>query len=129
MKHTHKPRAMTRSPQPAGSRLSMQGRLVFKCLIILALFGGAQLAGAATPKSNATAVARVGIVTILEGRTTVIRGLSQFEAAEGLRLLAGDLLRTQPKSLLRVEYPDGCSIEAGPDTQLQLFHPAERKRA
>ncbi len=119
---------MTRSPLPVGSRSSMRRRLVFRCVITLALLGSAQLAGAATPKSNVTAVGRIGIITILQGGATVIRGLSQFDAAEGIRLLAGDLIRTQPNSLLRVEYPDECSLEAGPDTQLQLSHPAEKKR-
>jgi len=59
----------------------------------------------------------------------VIRGLSQFDAAEGVRLFPGDLVRTEPKSLMRVEYVDQCSLEAGPQTQLQLFHPADKRRA
>jgi hypothetical protein len=109
----------------------MRGGLVFRCVIALALLGGAQLAGTATPNSDAhaaTAAGRIGIVTILEGKATVIRALSQFEAAQGMRLLANDLLRTQPNSLLRVEYPDECWLELGPDTLLQLSHPAEKKR-
>jgi hypothetical protein len=122
---------MTRSPLPAGSRLSMRGGLVFSCVIALALLGGAQCAGAAPPKSNAraaTPVGRIGIVTILEGKATVVRALSQFEAAQGMRLLANDLLHTQPNGLLRIEYPDECWLELGPDTLLQLSHPAEKKR-
>jgi hypothetical protein len=98
------------------------------CLVVLALLGGAPGAGAAAPKSNATPVGRIGILTILEGKATVIRGLAQFDAAEGMRLFAGDLLRTDPKGFLRVEYADECSLEAGPETQLQLFHPTEKKR-
>jgi hypothetical protein len=106
----------------------MRGWLVFRSVAVLALLGCAQLGVAAAPKSNVTPVARVGIVTILEGKATVIRGLSQFEADAGMRLMGGDLVRTQPASLLRVEYPDECSVEAGPDTQLQLSHPADKKR-
>jgi hypothetical protein len=98
------------------------------CWAVLALFGGTQAGIAAAPKNNATPVARIGIVTILEGKATVIRGLSQFDAAEGMHLLGGDLVRTQSKSLLRVEYADECALEAGPDTQLQLFHPSDKKR-
>jgi hypothetical protein len=45
-----------------------------------------------------------------------------------MRLIAGDLLRTQPNSLLGVEYPDECWLQLGPDTLLQLSHPAEKKR-
>lgn len=103
--------------------------LVLGSLVVLALLGEIRLSVAAAPKSNATAAGRVGVVTILEGKATVIRNLAQFDAAEGVRLLPGDLIRTQPKSLLRIEYPDECSVEAGPETQLQLFHPADKKRA
>jgi hypothetical protein len=98
-------------------------------LVVLALLAGVQLSVAAAPKGNATPAGRIGVVTILEGKATVIRGLVQFEAAEGVRLLPGDLVHTQPKSLLRIEYADECSLEAGPESQLQLFHPAEKKRA
>jgi hypothetical protein len=104
---------------------------VFRCVTTLAIFGGALLAGSATPTGNAlaaTPASRTGIVTILEGRATVIRALSQFEAAQGMRLVADDLLRTQQNSLLRVEYPDECWLQLGPDTLLQLSHPADRKR-
>jgi hypothetical protein len=92
-------------------------------------FAEQQLVVAAAAKSNATPAGRMGVVTILEGKATAIRGLSQFDVAEGVRLLPGDLVRTQPKSLLRIEYADECSLEAGPDSQLQLFHPADKKRA
>jgi hypothetical protein len=102
--------------------------VVLSSLVVLALFGEIRLSVAAAPKSNATALARVGVVTILEGKAIVIHNLSQFDAAEGVRLLPGDLIRTQAKSLLRIEFPDQCSLEAGPDTQLQLFHPADKKR-
>jgi hypothetical protein len=103
--------------------------LVLGSLAVLSLFGEIRLSAGAVPKSNATPAGRVGVVTILEGKASVIRSLAQFDVAEGVRLLPGDLIRTQPKSLLRIEYPDECSLEAGPDTQLQLFHPADKKRA
>jgi hypothetical protein len=102
---------------------------VFACLVVLAAFADEPRAVAAASKSNATPVGRIGVVTILEGKATVIRGLSQFDAAEGVRLLPGDLVRTQPKSLLRIEFADECSLEAGPESQLQLFHPADKKRS
>ncbi|HEY2401976.1 MAG TPA: hypothetical protein VGI23_16600 [Steroidobacteraceae bacterium] len=102
--------------------------VVLSSLVVLALFGEIRLSVAAAPKSNATAPGRVGVVTILEGKAIVIHSLSQFDAAEGVRLLPGDIIRTQAKSLMRIEYPDECSLEAGPETQLQLFHPADKKR-
>lgn len=98
------------------------------CLVVLALFGNARHAVGAAPRSNTTAANRIGIATILEGKATLIRGLSQSDAVEGIRLLPGDLIRTQAKSLLRIEYPDECSLEAGPATELQLFHPGEKRR-
>jgi hypothetical protein len=97
------------------------GDLVFKYVIVLALLASTPLAGAPT---NATAP----IVTILDGRATVIRALSQFEAAEGLRLQADDLVRTEKDSFVRIEYEDQTSLELGPDTLVQLNHPL-RKRA
>src|ERR1700761_2909120 len=91
-------------------------RLLFLCLGVLAVGGPAVAAGPkATPPPPP---GRVGVVTILEGKATVIRALGQFDAAEGVRLLPGDLIRTQAKTLMRVEYLDECSLEAGPDTQL-----------
>jgi hypothetical protein len=97
---------------------------VSKCMttlaITLALVGSAQLAAAATKPPTA-------IVTILEGRATVIRALSEFEAAEGLRLLPNDLLRTEKDTVLRIEYEDETSLELGPETLLQLNHPASKR--
>jgi hypothetical protein len=98
---------------------------VFKWVIAIALLGSVQPAVAAT---RPTAAKPTAIVTILEGRASVIRGLSQFEAAEGIRLLADDLVRTGQDTFLRIEYEDGTSLELGPETLLQLNHPA-RKRA
>jgi hypothetical protein len=123
----HKHRAKTRALLLPDSRAVRC--IVVACLVLLALVGAPRAVEAAAPKANATPVNRIGIVTILEGKATVIRGLSQFDAAEGVRLLPGDLVRTEPKSLMRVEYVDECSLEAGPQTQLQLFHPADKRRA
>jgi hypothetical protein len=87
-------------------------------MIAIALFASAQAAGAAKPTP---------IVTILQGRTSVIRGLLQFDAAEGMVLLADDLVRTNKETFLRIEYSDQTSIELGPDTWLQLNHPSRRR--
>jgi hypothetical protein len=105
----------------------MRGELTRKCAIVLALLGGAQFAGAATPTGNVPSGKQVGIVTILEGRATVIRGLSQFDALEGVRLLPNDLVRTDESTFVRVEYADQTWMEFGPATLLQLNHPAQKK--
>src|SRR6266850_2474556 len=120
---------MYRSLLPAGSRVRMRSYVMFKCMIAFGLIAGAQLAGAAKPTENLPLARQVGIVTILEGRATVIRGLSQFDAVQGVRLLPDDLVRTEESAFLRVEYADQTWIELGPETLLQLNHPAQRKRA
>jgi hypothetical protein len=61
-----------------------------------------------------------GIATILQGQATVIRGLSQFDAIEGMRLQADDIVKTDKASFLRVEYKDQSWLELGPETELQL---------
>jgi len=114
---------MFRSPYGAGSPSCMRGTLVFRCIIAIALLAGApgvQAASAAHPS---------GVVTILQGRASVIRALSMFDAAEGMRLQADDLVRTDKDTFLRIEYEDQTSIEVGPGTQLQLNHPAARKKS
>jgi len=124
---TYKHREKTRALLRVDSR--MRRCIAIACLGLLALAGAPWGVEAAPPKAGVTPSNRIGIVTILEGKATVIRGLSQFDAAEGVRLYPGDLVRTEPKSLMRVEYVDECSLEAGPQTQLQLFHPADKRRA
>ena len=120
---------MYRSLFPAGSRLRFQSYIMFKWVIAVALIAGAQLAEAAKPTENVPSVRQAGIVTILEGRATAIRGLSQFDVLQGMRLLPDDLVRTDESTFLRVEYADQTWIELGPETVLQLNHPTQRKRA
>lgn len=91
-----------------------------KWMMAIALLASAHAAGATKPGA---------IVTILQGRAIVIRALSQFDAAEGMRLLADDLVRTDKNTFLRIEYEDQTAIELGPQTQLQVNHPGARKKS
>jgi len=111
---------MFRSLRAPGAPMSMWGDVVFKCMIAIALIASAHAAPATRP---------AGIVTILQGRAIVIRALSQFEAAEGMRLLADDLVKTDKDTFVRIEYEDQSSIELGSETQLQVNHPAARKKS
>jgi len=97
-----------------------QGDFVFKRMIALALLASVPIAAAAKP---------TGVVTILQGKASVVRGLSEFDMAEGMRLMADDLVRTDPDSFVRIEYEDQTSLEVGPDSRLQVNHPALRKQA
>jgi hypothetical protein len=87
-------------------------------MIALAMVAGAHAAGA---------VKWTALVTIKQGGATVIRGVSQFGAIEGIRLLSNDLIRTDKDSFLRIEYEDETWIELGPETQLELGHPTEKR--
>jgi hypothetical protein len=118
----------------AGRLRRQRGWLTFNCLLALALLGGAQFeqAGLAKALDNAPTVRgarQIGVVTILEGSATVIRALAQFDALQGLRVLSGDLIRTEDNALLRIEYPEKTWMELGPQTLLQISHPAEKGRA
>ena len=54
----------------------------------------------------------VGVVTILEGDATTIRGLSQFALAEGVRLSSNDLVETGKSTFLRIEFTDGAIVSS-----------------
>jgi len=98
----------------------MRGVHVSKWMMAIALLASAHAAGATRPS---------GIVTILQGHATVIRALSQFDAVEGMRLLADDLVQTEKETFLRIEYEDQSSIEVGPQTQMQVNHPDARRKS
>lgn len=91
---------------------------MFRSVAAVAMLGISALAGAAEPS---------GIATIVEGKAVVIRALYKLDAAEGVRLLADDLVHTGNDAFLRIEYDDGTSVDLGPETLLQLNHPARRK--
>jgi hypothetical protein len=88
---------------------------VVVCNVLLVLF--LPLTSYAAPAAAAQPVA---IATILQGKVTVIRGVSEFDALEGVRLLADDIVKTDKATFLRLEYADQSWLELGPDTELQL---------
>jgi hypothetical protein len=77
--------------------------------------------------AGAVAAGANGVATIIEGKAVVIRGLSRFDVAPGVRLQADDLLRTGKDTFLRIEYDDGVKVDLGSETALQLNPPARRK--
>ncbi|SPE25140.1 conserved exported hypothetical protein [Burkholderiales bacterium] len=94
------------------------GAAVLRSVIAVVLLASSLLVRAAEP---------MGIATIVEGKAIVIRALSKLHAAEGVRLLADDLIQTDNGTFLRIEYDDETSIELGPETLLQLNHPSRRR--
>ena len=82
-------------------------------LFLAALLAGCALAAAAAP--------RAPLVTMLDGDATLLRDGTRFALAEGVRLQAGDLLATGPRTrLLRVEFPAGVGVAFGPDSRAML---------
>jgi hypothetical protein len=76
------------------------------------LLGWSALAAAAPPG---------GLVTIVDGEATLLRGVAKAAVAEGLRLAPGDIVETAPAArLVRLELDDGLAVDLGPATRLQF---------
>jgi hypothetical protein len=62
----------------------------------------------------------LGIVTILEGQALVVRGAGRVQAAEGVRLSAGDIVHTAPSTFAQIEMTDRTVMQLGPSTRLMF---------
>jgi hypothetical protein len=75
----------------------------------------------AMPETHARA-AQAGIVSIADGPLfSIIRGDKLFDATKGVRLLAGDIVETQPGNFVVAELPGGAVVALGPSTRLYLM--------
>lgn len=87
----------------------------------LACAAGLGLVFAAAPLP-VWAASGLGVVTILDGEASLLRGESRLALAEGVRLQADDLIELDAKGrFLRLELDDGSSLGLGPDTRVQLL--------
>ena len=71
----------------------------------------------------------VGIVTIVEGEIFATRDSTRFALAEGVRIVADDIVETAPQAkLARIEFSDGLILDMGPNTRVLLTpkFPGER---
>jgi hypothetical protein len=75
----------------------------------------------------ANAAESVGVVTILEGDATTIRGLSEFALAEGVHVSSNELVETGKNTFLRIEFTDGAIADLGPATRVQINRPTLRR--
>jgi len=98
-------------------------RLGVVCCFVLLMIR--PLAGRA---AQAAPALQPAIVTILQGKATVIRGVSEYDVLEGMRFLADDIVKTEDDTFLRMEYADQSWLELGPQTELQL-RPLTSRRA
>jgi hypothetical protein len=101
---------------------------VLGCFLILSVACGWVLPTPRALAAQAAPALQPGIVTILQGKATVIRGISQYDVLEGMRLSADDIVKTESDTFLRLEYADQSWLELGPQTELQL-RPLNSRRA
>ncbi len=100
--------ALSREVAIIGAMLSPRLRT-----LLAALLATCALAAAAAPHAP--------LVTMLDGDATLLRDGARFALAEGVRLQAGDLLATGPRTrLLRVEFPGGVGVAFGADSRAML---------
>ena len=73
----------------------------------------------ASPQAGAQ---QPGVVKIADGPPfTIIRGDRLFEAAKGVKLLAGDFIETQPGSFTVADLPTSTVVAFGPSTRLYVL--------
>jgi hypothetical protein len=75
----------------------------------------------AAAAAGSAADAPLATLTIQDGDARLIRDAAVWRPAEGLRLVAGDIVETTPATrLVRLELADGHAIDLGPATRVQL---------
>jgi hypothetical protein len=63
----------------------------------------------------------IGIITIAEGEIFATRDSTRFALAEGVRILADDIVETAPQAkLARIEFGDGLILDIGPNTRVLM---------
>lgn len=66
----------------------------------------------------AAAADPVAIVTLLEGPAELVRGVTRYALAEGVRLQSGDIIEVKDKGLAQIEYTDGGTLSMGAGTRM-----------
>jgi len=70
-------------------------------------------------------------LTLLEGSAALVRGVTRYALAEGVRFQSGDIIEVGDKALLEIEFADGTALTLGPMTRalaLSLPHGAKQAR-
>lgn len=66
----------------------------------------------------AAAADPVATVTLLEGPAGLVRGVTRYALAEGVRVQSGDIIEVGDKGLAEVEFPDGVAVSLGAGTRM-----------
>ena len=61
-----------------------------------------------------------GLITLVEGQARLLRGVSVFAAAEGVKLEQGDIVETMPKSQVQLELNDGTLLNMDASSKLHV---------
>jgi hypothetical protein len=94
-------------------------RVAFRLALIAAALGEVAL------PAQAASDARPPLLTIADGPVQVLRGAGRFDAAEGLTLAEGNIVRTAPAArVARIEFGGRRALDLGPGTQVLLLSPA-----
>ena len=57
-------------------------------------------------------------VTLLEGPAGLVRGVTRYALAEGVRVQSGDIIEVGDKGLAEIEFPDGVALGLGAGTRM-----------
>lgn len=66
----------------------------------------------------AVAAEPAATLTLLEGPAGLVRGVTRYALAEGVRLQTGDIIEVGDKTLAEIEFPDGTAIALGAGTRM-----------
>jgi hypothetical protein len=88
--------------------------------VVRTLAGALVLAGAACIPAHAAAPEPLAVITILEGPAYLLRGVARWTAAEGVRLLPGDVFEQQDGGFARLEFLDGPVLDLGGGARVLL---------
>ena len=66
----------------------------------------------------AAAADPVATVTLLEGPAGLVRGVTRYTLAEGVRMQSGDIIEVGDKGLAQIEFPDGGALAMGAGTRM-----------
>jgi hypothetical protein len=89
-----------------------------RAALVAAIVGAAALPVAALAQTQP-------LLTIVDGPVQVLRGATRFDAAEGLALAEGDIVRTASSArVARIEFGERRALDLGPDTQVMLLSSA-----
>lgn len=66
----------------------------------------------------AAAADPVPTLTLLEGPAGLVRGVTRYALAEGVRMQSGDIIEVGDNGLAEIEYPDGAAIALAAGTRM-----------